>query len=350
MLGLGIETSCDDTCLAIVENGKKCLANLFYSQNKVHAPFGGVVPELASRAHLEKINFLYEELKLQTGLTYQDLDYIAVSTQPGLLGSLMIGACFGKALALVSQLPIIKVEHIEAHLYAPYIEGEKWGYPFLGLLLSGGNSAIYQVEGVGKLYKIADTWDDACGEAFDKVASILLLAYPGGPLIEKYAKSYEKLMQKNEKKEILFQPLLRHLSKREIAFSFSGIKTGVLRVLEEIEGQENYKEKISYHFQKTVFELIEKNIKKASKLTGISRIVAGGGVLANQSLRDNLDKLAQSENWTLLYPKDKVLCTDNAAMVACLGYHIFSNAKLEERQKYRNLGFEVDSRSHIPSK
>ena len=340
MIGLGIESSCDETAIAIVKDGTKCLSNIISSQIEMHAPFNGVVPEIASRAHLEKINFVYEKALAEAGCSLGEIDYIAVTVKPGLLGSLMMGASFAKSLALVSGLPIVKIDHVEAHLYAPFLEVPRPSYPFLGLLLSGGNSALYLVKGLGELEVIADTMDDACGEAFDKVATSLGLepAYPGGPVVEKKAKEY-----KNNENSPLFKPLLKGRNASEIAFSFSGIKTAVIYA-----HQKGFSvDRICHDFQATVFELIERNLKNASQRTGIKTIVAGGGVLANSSLQNRLAILAQRENIKLICPQNKILCTDNAAMVAVLGYFIYESLGKNSHTKIKELyalDFEVDSK------
>ena len=354
MLGLGIESSCDETALALVKDGRECLANTIASQIEKHAPFHGVVPEIASRAHLEKINFVYEETLRKAGAHLEDIDYIALTVQPGLVGSLMIGGAFAKILALVADLPIVRVDHVEAHLYAPCLEAWEPQYPFLGLLLSGGNSAIYRAEAPGKLETLADTMDDACGEAFDKVASILKLerSYPGGPAVEREARKYFKSLKapassKQGQKEAqkygkdnafppsLFKPLLKNHRARELGFSFSGIKTAVMQV--QKKGMEPAR--ICYDFQNTVFDLVARNVRMAAKSSGIRNVIAGGGVLANENLRERLDLLTKEEGLQIRYPQNKVYCTDNAAMVAALGYFLRNGPS-----ETRSLDFGVDSR------
>ncbi len=333
MIGIGIETSCDESAAAIVEDGRRCLANVIFSQAKEHAPFRGVVPELASRAHMEKIGYVYEEALGQASLSISSVDYIALSAEPGLVGSLMVGAAFAKSLAIVSGLPIILVNHLEAHLYSVYLEGKEISYPSIGLLLSGGNSSIYRMDAPASLCMLADTMDDACGEAFDKLASILDLPYPGGPSVEKKADNYAKKTGRPASPS-LFTPLLKNLSEDEMAFSFSGIKTAAKRALESQADPE----KICYDFQNTIFDLIERNLIKACKKTAIQSIIAGGGVLANQSLRTRLDILAKSEGICLSYPQSRAYCTDNAAMVASLGYFLRGKG---EPWETKSLGFDV---------
>ncbi len=313
VLGLGIESSCDETSVAVVRNGRESLANVIYSQIKEHAPFRGVVPEIASRAHLEKINYVYQGAMEKAGVAPEDLDYVAVTNRPGLTGSLMIGAGFARCLSLVHGVPVIPADHLEAHFYAVRLQDTQMEYPFLGLLLSGGNSAIYRVDGPLKMSVIADTRDDALGEAFDKASSILNLEYPGGPVIERMASTCES------RRESLFPPLLKNTSGSEIAFSFSGIKTAVLRAAQA--GEEPTR--ICRDFQASVFELVERMLKRAVRRTGIRRIIASGGVLANGTLRGRLDKIADNDGLTLDYPRERFLCTDNAGMVAALGHELF---------------------------
>lgn len=341
MLGLGIESSCDETSVAVVRDGAETLANEVFSQVAEHAPFGGVVPEIASRAHLEKINAVYADALRRAGVTAESLDYVAVSVQPGLIGSLLIGAQFAKCLALVHELPTVLVDHVEAHLYAPCLEGWIPEYPFLGLLLSGGNSAIFRVNGPLQLDRIADTLDDACGEAFDKAAAILGLGFPGGPAVEACAAEYAGRLARGEAQaeESLFGKLLRKLTDDELAFSFSGVKTAVLRAAREGRAAG----RICYDFQEVVFELIERNLRTAVRRTGIRRVVASGGVLANGALRKRLEAVALEADFQLVYPRRKLLCTDNAGMVAALGARL-----LQTPRAVRRLDFRVSSKRYLP--
>ncbi len=340
MLGIGIETSCDESSVAIVEDGTKCLSNSIFSQIKEHASFGGVVPEIASRTHLEKINFVYQEALSQAGLRLEDLDYIAVTVQPGLVGSLMVGASFAKCLGIVTGLPVVRVDHLAAHLYAPCLEGWRPAYPFLGLLLSGGNSAIYIMKEAGVMEVLGDTLDDACGEAFDKIAALLGLDYPGGPSVEKKADEYLEDLDKEQKTarqaaKPIFSPLLKKLTDTEIAFSFSGIKTAVMQA--HNRGVDTLR--ICYDFQNIVFELVERNLIKAYKQTAIKTVLAGGGVLANDNLRKRLERLSTKNELNIIYPRNKVYCTDNAAMVAALAYFM-----RHTEWETRDMSFAVDSK------
>ena len=327
MIGLGIETSCDETSIGIVESGTKLLSLKIYSQVETHSEYRGVVPEIASRAHLEKINLILEQAMLEANIQFDDLNYIAVTTRPGLIGSLMIGAQLARCISLVYKIPIIAVDHLEAHLSVIYLEEQTPIFPSLGLLLSGGNSSIFILKDFGKLELIADTIDDALGEAFDKVGAMLDLPYPGGPNIEKQANLYTENGEKNP-----FPELLKDLNSKEIKFSYSGLKTSVLYYTKKFD--KNIP-KICYFFQKTAFQLVEKNISRAVKKTGIKRVIASGGVLANTTLRNHLENIAEKLKIKMIYPQKKILCTDNGAMVACLGYY------LHQKKEWSNLDFKI---------
>lgn len=322
---MGIETSCDETSIAFVKEGKVLLSNVVYSQIKEHQKFYGVVPEIASRSHLLKINEVYEKAIKSSKIQPEDISYVAVTNRPGLVGSLMIGGQFAKTFSLVYQKPIVTVDHVEAHFYANFLERqEEPTYPFLGLLLSGGNTAIYHVEGLGKLQTIANTQDDALGEALDKASSLLQLGYPGGPQIEKMAKKHQP--QKNDEK--LFPKILKDLHEEEITFSFSGIKTALLYLIQK---QNSFSiPNICYDFQETCFELVIRMLKRAIIKTKIKRVEAGGGVLANEELRKKLHELSKEMDVQIYYPKNKLFCTDNGAMIATLGYYLFKEGKISD--------------------
>lgn len=325
MLGLGIETSCDETSIGIVEDGKKLIHLQLYSQIELHEKFRGVVPELASRAHLEKINFLLEQALKETNLSINNFSYVAVSARPGLLGSLMVGAQLARCISLTHGIPIVPVDHLEAHLSVVNLEGNSPAFPFLGLLLSGGNSAIFEVNSYGSMKAIANTKDDALGEAFDKVASLLNLEYPGGPAIEKRALSYSP--KPGEKS--LFPEILKDLPTGSLMFSYSGIKTSVYYSIKGKNLSEEDIQRISFHFQNTAFKLVEKNLVRAVKMTGINTVVAAGGVMANETLRKRLKEISHKYKFTLYFPEKRILCTDNGVMVACLGYYLFKQGKIE---------------------
>ncbi len=319
MIGIGIESSCDETSIALLENGKNLLSLKLNSQINLHANYRGVVPELASRAHLENINFLYEECLKESNINPNQINYISVTTRPGLLGSLMIGAQFARTLAWNLNKPIVTVDHLLAHFYVIKLENKEISYPFLGLLLSGGNTAIFVVHSPLKIQTIANTMDDALGEAFDKVATLLDLEYPGGPIIERYASEYKT----HEKEKKLFPELLKDSPFENLDFSYSGLKTSVLYYIKK---NPNFKENISqicYHFQNTAFKLVERNLWRAVQKTKIKNVIAAGGVLANQTLRDRLKNLANKKKFNIQFPERKIYCTDNGAMVASLGYELY---------------------------
>lgn len=295
-----------------------------------------MVPEIASRSHLLKINAVYEEALGKAGVTARDLSFCAVTSRPGLTGSLMIGAQLARCLNLVHGLDLVTVDHIEAHMYAVFLEENAPEYPFLGLLLSGGNSAIFKVLEPGRVEMIATTMDDALGEAFDKAASLLGLPYPGGPHVEKEAARYEEGL-KGPAGPSLFPRILRDLPSDRIAFSFSGIKTAVLQAVKKGEDPG----RICYDFQRTSFELVTRMLQRAVDSTGLKTVVASGGVLASGSLRRVLESHAEGSH-EILYPKDRKLCTDNAAMIGALGHRLW-------RQGVRDaLDFDVSSRRFGP--
>ncbi|EKR66329.1 putative glycoprotease GCP [Leptospira weilii str. 2006001853] len=317
MIGMGIETSCDETSIGIIRDGKELLSLRIFSQIDLHKPYGGIVPEIASRAHLEKINLLLEEAMEEAKIRFEDLSYVAVTSSPGLTGSLMIGAQMARCINMVYGTPILPVCHLQSHFAVLHLEGVPTEFPVLGLLLSGGNSAIYILQEFGRMELVGDTMDDALGEAFDKVAGILDLPYPGGPHIEAKADGY---IPAPDEKPIL-PPLLRNLPQEEVSFSFSGLKTAVMVLLEK--QKEVSKEQICWNFQNSAFDLVERNLKRAVAKTGIRKVFAGGGVLANTTLQKRLQVWADKNSVELFTPKKKIYCTDNGAMVASLGYHLF---------------------------
>jgi N6-L-threonylcarbamoyladenine synthase len=322
VIGLGIETSCDETSVSLVREGCELLGLFTHSQIELHAIHNGIVPEVASRSHLERINELLAELEAGTQIQLSEIDYIAVTNRPGLLGSLMVGVQTAKALSLALQKPLIPVDHLEAHLSILQLEGKFPSYPFIGLLLSGGNTSLFLVEAPEKMTTLADTMDDALGEAFDKVAILLGLGYPGGAAIEALGSKHER-----KKSEVPLFPKLLKDSGEKIEFSYSGIKTSVIHLLQKQPESISQIQKICFDFQNSVFELVERNLLKTIQKTKIKQVVAAGGVLANFTLRDRLNLLAKKESFSLVYPEKKIYCTDNAAMVACQGYLQFKEGK-----------------------
>lgn len=318
-LALAFESSCDETGVALVENGRRVIAAPLFSQIATHRPYGGIVPEYASRAHLEKFTLLTEEILKAHPLKPGDLDYIAVTTRPGLIGALLVGYQTARAAARHFRAPLIGVHHLEAHLAAVRLSGMEIPYPALGLLLSGGNSAIYRLEGPGQIHTVGDTLDDAAGEALDKAAQILSFGYPGGPLMEKAGLAYAATRgidpgdEDKLDKENIFPIILKSLPREKVEFSFSGIKTSLSRY--RTEHPESDTNMLAFFYQERIVEHILRNLKHALERTPGLPVIAAGGVLANKRLRRGLERVTTAAKVGLYIPEFKY-CTDNAAMVA----------------------------------
>ncbi len=317
MLVLGIESSCDECSVAVVEDGKKILSNIIATQIEMHKPFNGVVPEIASRLHTEWIYQVVNESLQKAGITKEQLDGIAVTSKPGLVGSLLVGLSFAKGLSWSLGIPFIGVDHIRAHLYAAHLEHEI-KYPYIGLLVSGGHTIISIVRGFDEIEVLGTTIDDACGEAFDKIAKFYDLGYPGGIAIE-------KLAQKGDSRAFNFPKPSLHKGNHTYDVSYSGLKTAVINQLDQFHNKEYEKnnENIAASFQKTAIDILMKRINKAITNSGINRVVAGGGVSANSYLRSSLSAIRGIEAY---YPS-LLLCTDNGAMIAAIGYHYLINGE-----------------------
>lgn len=308
---LGIESSCDECAVSLVRDGKEILSNVVFSQIEDHKVFEGVVPELASRLHVEAIVPAYRLALNQSGLKSSDIDGIAVAIQPGLVGSLLVGVNFAKSLAQSLGKPLIGVDHIVAHLYAPHLE-YSISYPYLGLLVSGGHSMIVKVLRFDQMEVLGASIDDACGEAFDKVAKFYGLGYPGGKAIDDMAKM-------GDPTAFLFPKPSLYKGAHTYDVSYSGLKTAVTAQRAKFlrPGREDNLPNLLASFQKTAIDLLLIKLKKAVQDTGITRVVAGGGVAANSYLRATLK---EQKGWLVYYPSID-LCTDNGAMIAGLGYH-----------------------------
>jgi N6-L-threonylcarbamoyladenine synthase len=332
---LGIETSCDETAGAVVRNGYEILSNVISSQIEIHQKYGGVVPEIASRAHIEKIYPIVEQAIAGAGIDKKDIDAVAVANQPGLTVALIVGLTAAKTLALVLDKPLIAINHIHAHLQSAMMETKDLQLPAVALVVSGGHTSLYDCENALELKLLGSTIDDAAGEAFDKVASILNLSYPGGPSIEKAAAT-------GNPKAIDFPRTM--LGKDSLDFSFSGIKTAVLYHCQgqdmkagSLAGQMTQQEiaDIAASFQAAVVDVLVKKTRKAADRVGAKTILLGGGVAANSALRSELEKMAQKTGRILLVAPKKY-CTDNAVMIASLGYHkykagLFADMTLEAK-------------------
>lgn len=313
---VGIDTSCDDTSAAVVADGHRVLSNVVHSQIEVHHTYGGVVPELASREHIKGIVPVVEEALDRAQLRAADLDGIAVTMGPGLAGSLLVGLYFAKAFAYVSQTPMVAVNHLEGHILSIFLEDDAPTFPFVALTVSGGHTGIYYVKGFGNYTLLGQTLDDAAGEAFDKVAKILGLGYPGGLVIEKLARS-------GRKDKIHFPRA--YLGRDSLDFSFSGIKTSVALYIKKWGESDETKADvkvadIAASFQEAVVDVLVQKTMNAREKTDAGSIVMAGGVACNQALRLGLSEAAESKGARVYYPRP-AYCTDNGAMIAVAGYH-----------------------------
>ncbi len=308
---LGIETSCDECAASVVEDGKNILSNIVATQIDNHKLYNGVVPEIASRLHVEWIKSVVKEATDDSGIDLGSIDGIAVTNRPGLVGSLLVGLSFAKGLALSLNKPYVGVDHIMAHLYAPYLENNI-EYPYLGVLVSGGHTIISHVTEFNNMEVLGTTIDDACGEAFDKVAKFYELGYPGGIAID-------RLSVEGDSEAFNFPNPSLHKGDHKYDVSYSGLKTAVINQLDQFRNGDSEKSKanIAASFQRAAVNILMQRVKRALKDTGLTRVVAGGGVVANSLLRKELLSLKNIET---IIPSMS-LCTDNAAMVAGIGYH-----------------------------
>jgi N6-L-threonylcarbamoyladenine synthase len=327
MLILGIDTSCDDTAASVVEDGQKIISNIVSTQNEIHKKYGGIVPELASRRHIEMIWPVVDEALKQADVTFTDISAIAVCHGPGLIGSLLIGVCFAKSLAYINKKPLLAVNHLEGHIFSSFLEKPTPGFPLIALIASGGHTNIYRVDGFGKYTELGRTLDDAAGEAFDKVAKILDLGYPGGPLID-------ALSRKGNAEAIFFPRPVIHKS---LDFSFSGLKTAVINYIRKYPSRK--KEDIAASFQTAVIDVLVQKTLDAARRENVSTVVLAGGVSANTALRIMFEQIAQKENRkTFLLPQ--FLCTDNAAMIAAAGFSHYQNGRL--------ANYDLNPKAYLP--
>ena len=308
---LAIETSCDETAVAIVNNNQ-VLSSVVSSQIDLHRLYGGVVPEMASRQHLETINFCLEKAWQETGLTWSEIDGIAATVAPGLVGALMVGMTAAKTLAIIHDKPFIGIHHLEGHIYASYLAESDLKPPFLSLLVSGGHTSLIHVQACGKYQQLGTTRDDAAGEAFDKVARLLNLSYPGGPIIDRMAKDGNPQAFPLPEGKISLPTGGFHAYDS----SFSGLKTAVLRLVEKFEPDNLPVADIAASFQDTVARSLTRRTINCALDYGLKTIAIGGGVAANSALRNHLETAAKNHHLTVYFPPLK-LCTDNAAMIAC---------------------------------
>ncbi len=327
---LGIESSCDETSVSIVKNGCEEINTVILSQIDIHKKFGGVVPEIASRSHVESITIVIEDCLKGANMTMNDIDAIAVTYGPGLSGSLLVGTEAAKALSLVYNKPLIAVNHMAGHIYANNLV-DKLDFPLICLVVSGGHTEIIYMDKDLSFKKIGQTLDDSVGEAYDKVARVIDVPYPGGPVIDEYS----KIGKDNYK-------LPLPLDDNSYNFSFSGIKSAVINLVhnEKQRGNEINKYDLSCSFQKVVVDILTKKTMKAVKEYGVKELLLAGGVSANRGLRDKFKELCDKENIKLIIPNIKY-CTDNAAMIASAGYYMYKNNLLAD------LDFKIDPNADL---
>lgn len=310
MLILGIESSCDECAASVILDGNKILSNIISTQIEQHKPYNGVVPEIASRLHTEWISGVVESALRDAGKKISDLDGVAVANKPGLSGSLLVGVSFAKGLSYALGIPLIGVDHVKAHLYAPHLEYDI-PYPYIGLLVSGGHTVIAKVTDFDEMEILGSTIDDACGEAFDKVAKFYNWGYPGGKIIDDLAKG-------GDPKAFDFPRSSLHKGDHRYDVSYSGLKTAVVNQIDQFWDKKSEKtpENIAASFQHVAIDVLIKRVQRAVKDTGIKTIVAGGGVTANSYLRERLNSIRGVKS----YFPSLSLCTDNGAMIGALGY------------------------------
>lgn len=310
MIILGIESSCDETSVSLVEDGKKVLSNVIYTQIEIHKQFGGVVPEVASRHHIEKITFVIDQALKEAGLTYDDIDKIAVTAEPGLIGSLMVGINAAKTIGLVYHKPVIKVNHIHGHIYANYLESD-FTFPLLALVVSGGHTELVLMKDHYEFELLGETLDDAVGEAYDKVARVVNVGYPGGPIIDKMAAMGDATYE---------LPRIK-LGKDSYDFSFSGLKSAVINLHHKAEqrGETLDYNNLAASFQSAVVDVLCMKTVRAAQEFNVKQVIIAGGVAANKGLRTRMQQEMDKINIKLTVPNFKY-CTDNAAMIAVAGY------------------------------
>lgn len=312
---LGIESSCDETAAAVVKNGREVLSNVINSQIDIHKRYGGVVPEIASRCHIEAVNAVVDEAMEKAGVTFDDIDAIAVTYGPGLVGALLVGVSTAKAMAYATKKPLVNVHHIKGHICANYVAHTDLEPPFVCLVASGGHSHIVYAKDFLDYEIMGMTRDDAAGEAFDKIARVLGLGYPGGPKIDALAKEGNP--------DAVEFPRVK-MAENSLDFSFSGVKTAVINHVHKLEqkGEEFNKADIAASFQNAVTDVLVDHTIEAAQRKGVKTVVLAGGVASNSALREKMTERAEVKGIRVLYPTP-ILCTDNAVMIAAAGYYEF---------------------------
>lgn len=316
ILTMGIESSCDETSVAIVKNGREILSNVIDTQIPIHEKYGGVVPEIASRNHIEAISRVTKKALEEANISFEQIDAITPTYGPGLVGALLVGLSYAKALSFATNKPLVGVNHIQGHIAANYITYKELEPPFICVMMSGGNTQIVYVKNSTEFEVLGKTRDDAIGEAFDKVARVVGLGYPGGPKVDKLAKEGQANIELPK----------THFDEDTLDFSFSGIKTAVINL--HHKNPDINKADLCASFEKNVTETLMENVKKAIEKTGIKKITLAGGVSANSYIRNEFLKLEQEG--IKVYMPDLKLCTDNAAMIASAGYYNFVSGKRDD--------------------
>ena len=319
---LAIETSCDETSVSVIRNGRDILSNVISSQISTHRIYGGVVPEIASRMHLENINIIIEQAIKEAKIDFEDIDIVACTKGPGLIGALLVGISSAKALSFALDIPLIGVNHMEGHICANYLAHKELEPPFISLIVSGGHTYLVNVKNYNDYEIIGRTRDDAAGESFDKVARALGLSYPGGPEIDKYAKIGNPLA-------IEFPRVI--IDKNTYDFSFSGLKTSVLNYInnQKQKGIDINIPDICASFQQAVLDVLLEKSLRLLKEKGLNKFVISGGVAANSKLISMAEDMGRENEISVFYPT-KILCTDNAAMIGCAAYYDYLNNKIDE--------------------
>ncbi len=312
---LAIESSCDETSVAIVKNGREVLSNIISSQIDIHKKFGGVVPEIASRKHTENINLVIREALVKANVTFDDIDIVGVTQGPGLIGALLVGLSAAKGLAYSLNKPLVPVNHIKGHIFANFITDKELEPPFICMVVSGGHTHLINVKSYNEFEILGKTMDDAIGEAFDKVSRAIGLGYPGGPLVDKMALEGQDVCK-------FPRPLFDNYN-----FSFSGVKTAVLNYINN--NKEYNANDVCRSFEEAVTDVVVINSEKAIKEFGVDKFALAGGVAANSMLREKLLNMCERNN-VKFYKPELVLCTDNAAMIGCAAYYDYLNGKVAD--------------------
>lgn len=333
---LGIESSCDETSAAVVKGGREILSNVISSQIDIHKKFGGVVPEVASRKHVELIDVVIQEALDEANITLKDIDIVGATYGPGLVGALLVGLSAGKAIAYAGKKKFVGVNHIEGHICADFLAHRELEPPFVCLVVSGGHTNIVYMEDYGRFEIMGRTRDDAAGEAYDKIARAIGLGYPGGPLIDKLAKS-------GDKNAVSFPRV--HLRDGSLDFSFSGLKTAVLNYLnkEKMQGNEVNTADVAASFQEAVIDILVENAILASTQKKVNRIGVAGGVAANSRLRERLSEEGKKHGIAVYFPPP-ILCTDNAAMIASAAYYEYLNGRESDMYLNANPSLKLGER------